>query len=76
MRTLREWRKRRLLSIQALADQAGVSTKTVWDAEQGHTTPQLSTIRRLCEVLEVEPDEVTEFAAALGIAGDACEQTT
>ena len=71
MRGLREWRKLRLLSIRALAEKAGVSTKTVWDTEQGHTQPTLQTMRRLCDALGVGPDEVEEFAEALGLPSKA-----
>ncbi len=65
MVTLREARLRRLLSQRDLAEQAGVALKTVVDVEHGRIEPRLSTMRRLCEALDVEPSEITEFQRAL-----------
>ena len=65
MRTLREWRASRLLSSKTLATKAGVSNKTILDVENGRHLPTFRTIGRLCEALEVPPEEVAEFAAAI-----------
>ncbi len=65
MRTLREWRRERLLSLADLADKAGITEKTVGEIERGRARPQLRTMRKITEVLGVEPKDVAEFAAAI-----------
>ncbi len=70
MRTLREWRRERLLSMAELATEAKVSEKALGDIERGRARPQLRTIRKITEVLGVEPRDVTEFAAALAPADE------
>ena len=65
MRTLREWRLDRLLSIRELARRSGVTAKTIVDLEYGRRRPHYETMRQLCAALDVAPGEVTEFAAAL-----------
>lgn len=65
MKTLRDWRLARLLSVQALADKAGVTKKSLIDLEHGRRTPHYGTIAKLCAALDVEPGDVAEFAAAL-----------
>ena len=67
MMPLNELRRRRALSIAALAERAGVAPKTINDVERGLVVPKLRTVRRLCDALGVEPADVTEFAAAVGI---------
>ncbi|CAN5521555.1 hypothetical protein BH23CHL2_BH23CHL2_07760 [soil metagenome] len=71
MRSLREWRKLRLLSIRDVAEAADLSTKTIFDAEHGNTRPTLQTMRRLCAALNVEPGQVEEFAEILGLPSKA-----
>ena len=68
MATLREERVRRLLSVRALAAQAGVSATTVHLLETGRRRPQFLTIERLSRALGVEPAAVDEFRAALDAA--------
>lgn len=65
MQTLRETRRGKLISIEELAQQAGVSTKTIVEIELQRSTPRLRTIRKLSEALGVEPGSVEEFAAAI-----------
>jgi transcriptional regulator with XRE-family HTH domain len=65
MKTLRQWRRARLISIEDLAKAAGVSTKTIVGTELGRSRPKFRTIRRLCDALKVEPTEVSEFAAVI-----------
>lgn len=67
MMPLNELRRRRALSLAALAARAGVAPKTINDVERGLVVPKLRTVRRLCDALGVEPAEVTEFAAAIGL---------
>lgn len=65
MKTLREWRAERLLSVRALALKAGVSTKTVTEIEYSRLVPTFRTIQRLATALGVDPKKVTELAAAI-----------
>ena len=65
MKSLREWRIERLLSLAALAEQSGVTKKTLIDIEHGRRLPHYGTIAALCRVLNVAPAGVTEFAAAM-----------
>ena len=68
MRTLREVRVGRLLSIRGLAQLAGVSPQTVQLVEGGRVLPQPGTIRKLAAALEVEPGEIAEFRRAMEAA--------
>ena len=65
VKSLRDWRIERLLSLAALAEQAGVTKKTLIDIEHGRRLPHYQTIGAVCRMLNVAPTEVTEFAAAL-----------
>ena len=65
MKSLREWRIERLLSLASLAELAGVTKKTLIDIEHGRRQPHYGTIADVCRVLNVAPGEVMEFAAAL-----------
>ena len=69
MRTLREWRVQRLLSIDALASKAGVSNKTIVQIENSRQLPTFRTMQRISAALGVEPGEIAEFAAALAERG-------
>lgn len=71
MKTLREWRAARLHSSKTLAIAAGVSNKTILAVENGHHLATFRTIARLSEALDVKPEEVTEFAAAIAERGKA-----
>ena len=75
MRTLRDWRRERLLSLAELATAAGMTEKAIGDIERGRTVPRLGTIRKLTGALNVEPRDVTEFAAVLGDDGMAVNVT-
>ena len=65
MRTLREHRHAKFISIEDLAEKAGVSTKTIVDTELGRTQPRFRTIRKISEALGISPAEVIEFAAVI-----------
>jgi len=69
LRTLREWRIARLLSVRGLEKAAGVTQKTIIDIELGRRAPHYATIGKLSAALGVEPGEVAEFAAALEARG-------
>ena len=62
---LRAWRTERLWSVRDLAARAGVSTKTVVQAEYGRQRPTYATMRRIAEALGVPAAEIEEFAATL-----------
>lgn len=66
---LREWRVERLLSIRALAEAAGVSTKTVVQLEAGRQVPTFRTMQRITAALGVDAPEIEEFTAALDERG-------
>lgn len=57
---LRALRLERELTQQILADKAGVERKTVNRIENGHFSPNLSTLIRLCSVLKVKPSKILE----------------
>jgi transcriptional regulator with XRE-family HTH domain len=66
--SLRAVRADRLLSIRALAQQAGVAPSTVYLIETGRTVPRLSVVRRLAQALDVAPASVDEFQQAIRAA--------
>jgi transcriptional regulator with XRE-family HTH domain len=55
---LRETRKRKLLTQQQLAERTGVGVATIIRIERNQVEPRGSTIRKLAEALEVEPEEL------------------
>jgi transcriptional regulator with XRE-family HTH domain len=65
MMGLREARRRRLMSIRALAEKAGVSPTTVQYAESGRRSPGFRSIRDLSAALEMDPLEIAEFRAVI-----------
>ncbi len=65
MRTLKEARAARLLTVRGLAERAGVAPSTVYLAENGRRVPRFAVIRVLCDALGVEPGDIAEFAAAI-----------
>lgn len=67
MPSLREVRIRRLLSRKALAERSGISARTIAAVENGETTPQLRTARKLAEALDVAPEDVDEFRATIDV---------
>lgn len=56
--TLKEHRERLGMSQAQVARSAGVTEKTVWSIEQGHSTPRLDTARRFARVLGISVDEL------------------
>jgi transcriptional regulator with XRE-family HTH domain len=55
---LRDTRKRRLLTQEQLAERSGVGIATIVRIERNQVEPRGSTIRKLAEALEVEPEEL------------------
>lgn len=60
-----EYRRRAFLTVRDLSEKANVSSRTIMDLEHGRTYPQLRTIKRLSEALDVDPLAVEEFAAVI-----------
>ncbi|WP_348823965.1 helix-turn-helix domain-containing protein [Flavobacterium aestuarii] len=67
---VKELRKRKSLSQEELAKNAGLSLRTVQRVENGETIPTAETLKRLALVLDVPPKELTEFI----IDGEAAKQ--
>ncbi len=55
---LRRTRKQALLTQQQLADKSGVGITTIVRIERNQVEPQASTIRKLAQALDVEPNEL------------------
>ena len=51
-------RQERVLSQRELAHMAGLTQMTVWRLENGHRDARPGTIRKLAQVLGVEPKEL------------------
>jgi len=62
---LKEARKRKLLTVEELASQSGVSVSAINKIEQGAWLPSLKTIRKIAPILGIEPVEVEEFKATI-----------
>ncbi len=60
---LKELRKRRVLSMRDLSSRSGISYNTIWRLENGKTGAHPKTIRKLAEVLDVDPEELTELGS-------------
>lgn len=54
---LKQWRQRRLLTQEALAEKSGVGVATIARIEAGQGA-RLSTLRKLADTLEVTPDQL------------------
>ena len=67
MITLREMRLRRMLTQKELAEQVGVTYQSIQGWESGQNLPRPAAMRRLCEVLQVDPGELYDALQA-GIA--------
>jgi transcriptional regulator with XRE-family HTH domain len=57
---LRELRRRRVLTLEELAEEAGVGRNTIWRLEHGVMGAQPRTIRKLARALNVEPEELVK----------------
>ena len=74
VRTLAQLRRERLLTIRGLAAEAGASPRTVVQIEHGRQCPRPGTIKKLAAALGVEPAQVREFRAAMGLPDEEGEQ--
>lgn len=57
---LRELRRRRVLTLEELAQKAGVGRNTIWRLEHGVMGAQPRTIRKLAKALGVEPEDLVK----------------
>ena len=57
---MRELRRRRVLTLEELAEKAGVGRNTIWRVEHGVMGAQPRMIRKLAKALEVEPEELVK----------------
>lgn len=63
---LRDLRVARGLSRADLAEMSGLSRKSIWSLEEGHTTnPRVQTVYALAKALEVKISDVDEFAVGV-----------
>jgi transcriptional regulator with XRE-family HTH domain len=60
MARLRELRHRRVLTLEELAEKAGVGRNTIWRLEHGVMGAQPRTIRKLAKALNVEAEELVK----------------
>ena len=67
IRLLKAEREKRGISLNLLAQKAGVSRQTVAFIEQGLRNPTMNTLFRLTSALEVEPEKI--IARARKLAG-------
>ena len=65
IRTLKQARTARMLTVRGLAEKAGVSLAATHEAETGKRRPRFGTIKRLSDALGVEPESITEFRSVL-----------
>ena len=63
---LRKLRRRRVLSMEELAEKAGVGRNTIWRLEHGVMGAQPRTIRKLAKALGVEPEDLVESGGGDG----------
>jgi len=57
---LRDLRKRRLLTQEQLAERSGVGIATIVRIERNQVEPRGSTIRKLAEALDIDPEELVK----------------
>ncbi len=58
-------RRRRLLTLRALAALAGVTPVTVMRIEHDTVVPTFKTMAKIAAALGVEPDQIAEFARVM-----------
>ena len=68
-RLLKEEREKRGISLNLLAQKAGLNRQTVSFIEQGLRNPTLNTVFRLTSALEVEPEKIIARARKLAGGG-------
>ena len=66
MQKLKRLREDRVLSQRELARMANLAYGTIWRLENGYPEARTSTIRKIAEVLEVEPKELVKQRVSNG----------
>jgi transcriptional regulator with XRE-family HTH domain len=66
---LSEARAQKLLTVQALSKESGISASSLYKIEAGEYLPSLNAVRQLAKILDVIPSDVEEFQAAIEKAG-------
>jgi len=59
---LREWRKKRDMTLKQLGDASGVHYVSIARLEAGDLDPQLSTLLKLCGALGITLNQLVEVA--------------
>ena len=59
---IKELRKQKGMSQELLADESGLSLRTIQRIENGHTNPTGETLKRLSNALNVNPDELIDWS--------------
>lgn len=59
---VRDIRSRKGMSQEVLAENSGLSLRTIQRIENGETEPRGDTLKRLSDALEVNPDEIMDWA--------------
>lgn len=54
------------MSISEIIRQSGVSRKTIYDALNGTTTPTFSTIHRICQTINCDPNTIIIWGVSRG----------
>jgi transcriptional regulator with XRE-family HTH domain len=67
VKTLREQRTERLLSLRDLASRSGTTAKTLVDLEHGRRLATFKTMTAVSAALGVAPHEIREFADAIAV---------
>jgi transcriptional regulator with XRE-family HTH domain len=63
---LRELRRRKVLTLEELAEKAGVGRNTIWRLEHGVMGAQPRTIRKLAKALDVGPEDLVKTGGGDG----------
>lgn len=66
MERLKELRRRRVLTLEELAQKADVGRNTIWRLEHGVMGAQPRTIRKLAKALGVEPEDLIKTGGGNG----------
>lgn len=65
---LREARERRLMTQPELSERSGVMIATISRIENGLQQPRIPTVRKLAEVLGIDPEEMIVWRTETGKA--------
>lgn len=62
---LRQYRKNKMLTLQQLSEQSGISTGYISKIERGTVNPSLKNIQRLCFALDINPQALMSEEAEI-----------